>query len=101
MKQEKKLSFFCSWVYLKPNRKGNKIIVSFDISNTRECECEMNDIKFCPKCKLCRDIKMFNSLNKNVDFNRLCRECLARQLPMRRRCLNMMNGNKTKSILYR
>ena len=78
----------------------DKIIVSFDISNTGECECEMSDIRYCPKCKLYKDIKMLKSLNTNVDYNKLCRECLARQLPMRRRCLNIMNGNKTKSTLY-
>ena len=48
------------------------------------------EIKFCPKCKLCKDIEMFKSLNKNIDYNKLCR-----------RCLNMMNGNKTKPTFYK
>ena len=37
---------------------------------------KLNDIKYCPYCKICRDIQCFRSLNKNKDYNKLCRRCL-------------------------
>ena len=68
----------------------DEIIVSFDFNDSYKYEYKLNDIKYCPNCKICRDTKFFSSLNKNKDYNKLCR-----------RCLNNTKGYKQKLCLYK
>ena len=63
----------------------DKIIVSFDLGDKSDCECEIGNIRYCPNCQICRNHLMFKSLNKSKEYNKLCR-----------RCLNSMNGFKRK-----
>ena len=50
----------------------------------------LNDIKYCPSCKICRDMQCFRSLNKNKYYNNLCR-----------RFLNSTSGYKKKHVVIR
>ena len=54
----------------------DEIIVSFNINDNFKYEYKLNDIKYCPNCKISRDLQCFRSLNKNNDYNKLCRRCL-------------------------
>ena len=62
----------------------DKIIVSFDLSDKSDCECEISNIRYCPNCQICRSRLMFKSLNKSKEYNTL----------LCRRCLNSMKGFK-------
>ena len=80
----------------------DEIIVSFNINDgirsipsgqsrvNYKYEYKLNDIKYCPNCKICRDIQCFRSLNKSKEYNKLCR-----------RCLNSTKGYKQKQCLYK
>ena len=61
----------------------DEIIVSFDLGDKSDCECEIGYIRYCPNCQICRNHLMFKSLNKSKEYNKLCR-----------RCLNSMKGFK-------
>ena len=67
----------------------DEIIVSFDLGDESDCECEIGNIRYCPNCQRCRNHLMFKSLNKSKEYNKLCR-----------RCLNSMNGFKRK-VFYK
>ena len=54
----------------------DKIIVSFYDNEKRFSECELDDIRYCPSCKICRSHHYFKSRNKNIEYNKLCRRCL-------------------------
>ena len=66
----------------------DEIIVSFDLGDKSDGECEIDNIRYCPNCQRCRNHLMFKSLNKSKEYNKLCR-----------RCLNSMNGFKRKVFL--
>ena len=68
----------------------DEIVVSFNITENYKYEYKLNDIKYCPNCKICRDIQCFRSLNKGKEYNKLCR-----------RCLNSTKGYKQKLCLYK
>ena len=65
----------------------DEIIVSFADNDKCFYEHEIHDIRYCPNCQICRSHLMFKSLNKNKEYNKLCR-----------RCLNSMNGFKRKVL---
>ena len=68
----------------------DEIIVSFNVNDNYKHEYKLNDIKYCPNCKICRDIQCFRSLNKSKEYNKLCR-----------RCLNSTKGYKQKLCLLK
>ena len=57
-------------------RYVDEIIVSFYVTDKCHCECNLDDIRYCPSCKICRNHQYFKSRNKNIDYNKLCRRCL-------------------------
>ena len=42
----------------------DEIIVSFNVKDRYDYEHRLNDIKYCPNCKICREIQCFRSLKK-------------------------------------
>ena len=57
-------------------RYVDKIIVSFYANDKCDCESELDNIRYCPSCKICRNHHYFESKNKNIEYNKLCRRCL-------------------------
>ena len=49
----------------------DEIIVSFNINGNYKHEYTLNDIKYCPNCKICRDIQCFRSLNKRKEYTQI------------------------------
>ena len=45
-------------------------IVSFNVKDNYKYEYKLNDIKYCPNCKICHDVQCFRSLNNNQDYNK-------------------------------
>ena len=54
----------------------DKIVVSFYVNDKCCSECYLDDIRYCPSCKICRSQQYFKSKNKNIEYNKLCRQCL-------------------------
>ena len=54
----------------------DKIVVSFFATDDNDCHYGINDIRYCPHCKICKSIELFKSHNKNKEYNKICRRCL-------------------------
>ena len=54
----------------------DKIVVSFYVNDKFCSKCYLDDIRYCPSCKICRSQQYFKSKNKNIEYNKLCRQCL-------------------------
>ena len=54
----------------------DKIVVSFFDTDDNDCHYGLNDIRYCPNCKICKNIEAFKSYKKNKEYNKICRRCL-------------------------
>ena len=63
----------------------DKIIVSFS-NNFDGFSCNFLEVRVCPLCKVCKEIENFLSLQKQKDYNIVCRRCLDRQNSQRKVC---------------
>ena len=54
----------------------DEIIVSFYVNGKCCPHCDLDSIRYCPSCKICRNHHYFKSRNKNIEYNNLCRRCL-------------------------
>ena len=63
----------------------DKIIVSFS-HNYDEFSCNFLEVKVCPICNVCKEMESFISLQKNKDYNIVCRRCLDKQNSQRKVC---------------
>ena len=48
----------------------DKIVVSFYVNDKCCSECYLDDIRYCPSCKICRCQQYFKSKNKNIEYNK-------------------------------
>ena len=61
----------------------DKIIVSFS-HNYDGFRYNFLKLKVCPVCSVCKEIENFISLQKNKDYNIVCRRCLDKHKSQRK-----------------
>ena len=61
----------------------DKIVVSFS-NNYDGFSYNFLEVRFCPICKVCKEIEYFKSLQKNKEYNIVCRRCLDKQNSQRK-----------------
>ena len=82
----------------------DKIIVSFFRMDYDGTDYGKFELRYCPKCKLCKDKELFKSHYKNIEYNKICRRCLdiARIISIKRSFIKKTFSIKTfsKTFIY-